>query len=562
MRARGLTRMPAAALVATCALVVSGCMAGGAEKAPPGVVRVAIGEPRHLLPASTSDPAGAQVLAALFTPLVAYNDKNEPYEVAAQSVTTTDNITWTIKLKPEYTFHNGEKVTSDSYLNAWNYAAAGKNEQENSYFFDRIAGYAALNPDGSGPLDQPDAQQDGQPDAKAEGQPDSKADQTAEVAGLSGLHKVDDLTFTVTLSAPFGGFRTMLGATPFYPLPKAAFASAGALRKDFEQAPIGDGPFRMKGTWHAGSSIEVERYAKYPGDQPKIKGAIFKIYGRLAESYADLVGGNIDVITEVPAANVASARKALGDRYQRRPAADLNFLAFPAYDEEFAKPDVRRAISMAIDRDAIAKSVFDDAQAPARSFVAPVAAGYRPDACGPACKFDPKTAKQVYADAGGPAKLRITYNADGGHESWVDAVCAQLTKNLGVPCEGVAEPTFAALTEKLKSKQVSGMFRMRSMMSFPSMADYLSGLYSTAGAANYFGYSNPRFDQLLREGDAAAKPADAIGKYQTAENLLSADLPVIPLRFDQADFAYSQRVSKVHTDLFDRVDLTTIECPA
>jgi oligopeptide transport system substrate-binding protein len=265
------------------------------------------------------------------------------------------------------------------------------------------------------------------------------------------------------------------------------------------------------------------------------------------------------VLTQVPATNVDAARDDLRDRYQRRLAADLNFLAFPAYDKVFADPDVRRAISMAIDRDEIAESLFDGAQEPARSFVAPLVAGYRADGCGAACEFDPENARKLYAGAGGPAELRITYNTDGGHQPWVDATCAQIAANLGVRCTGVAEPTFAAVTARVDAKQPVGMFRMRSVMSYPSMADYLSGLYSTAGSSNYFGYSNPRFDQLVREGDAARKPTDAIGKYQQAEDILAQDMPVIPVRFGQADFAYSERVSNVHTDLFDRVDLTTIE---
>jgi oligopeptide transport system substrate-binding protein len=522
-----------------CALTLAGCTAGG-DRTPRGAVRVAIGEPQHLLPSRTSDPAGSQVLAALFTPLVGYDDENQPYEVAAQSVTTADNVTWTIELKPGYTFHNGENVTADSYLDAWNYAAYGPNAQENTYFFERIDGYAALNP----------ADPDG--DAGPQRAPAPKTDR------LSGLAKVDELTFTVRLSAPFGGFRTMLGSTPFYPLPKAAFADGGRLREGFEQAPVGNGPFRMKGTWRRGEPIEVQRYGGYAGEQPKVRGAIFKIYDRQSAEYAGLVGGDTDVVTPVPATSVATARDDLGDRYQRRPSAELNFLAFPAYQEEFADPDVRRAISMAIDRDRIAESVFDGAQAPARSFVAPVVAGYRAHGCGPACDFDPDNARKLYARAGGPARLRITYNADGGHKSWVDATCAQLAENLGVPCQGVAEPTFAALAARLHAKQPVGMFRMRSVMSFPSMADYLGALYSTAGPSNYFGYSNPRFDQLLREGDAARKPADAIGRYQQAEEILARDMPVIPLRFSQADFAYSERVTGVHTDLFGRVDLTTI----
>lgn len=537
--------------VLVCVLTVSGCIPGSESQTPSRLVRIAIGEPGHLLPSRTTDFAGSQVLAALFSPLIGYDDKNQPREVAAKSVTTTDNLTWTIKLKPGYTFHNGEGVTADNYLDAWNYAAHGQNHQENSYFFARIAGYAALNRN----VEQTDAEQTDTKETNTE-QADTEQ---AGPDGLTGLRKVDDLTFKVTLSAPFGAFRAMLGSTAFYPLPKAAFTSPGVLSEDFEKAPVGNGPFRFKGTWRAGEPIEVERYSAYPGTAPKIGGAIFQVYDRPALSYADLVSGTVDVLTQVPATDVADAADDLGDRYQHKSAADLNYLAFPSYEKEFAKPEVRRSISMAIDRDALAESVSPGAQVPARSFVAPVVVGYRKDACGQACQFDPEKARQLYAEAGGPARLRITYNADGGHEAWVDAVCGQLSTNLGVPCAGAAEPTFAAVIERLRDKEPVGMFRMRSMMSYPSMADYLTSLYSTAGAANYFGYRNSRFDRLVREGDAARKPADAIGKYQQAEDLLARDMPVIPLRFEQADFAYSPRVANVDTDPFGRIELTTIE---
>ncbi|HZQ78391.1 MAG TPA: ABC transporter substrate-binding protein, partial [Acidimicrobiia bacterium] len=76
----------------------------------------------------------SQVRAALFTPLVGYDDASKPYELAADSITTTDNKLWTVKLKPSWTFHNGEPVSADSYLNAWNYA---KN-QAHEPLFDNI----------------------------------------------------------------------------------------------------------------------------------------------------------------------------------------------------------------------------------------------------------------------------------------------------------------------------------------------------------------------------------------------------------------------------------------
>ena len=131
--------------------------------------------------------------------------QNKPFEVAAESITSTDNKVWTIKLKDGYTFHNGEKVTADNYINAWNYGAYGPNGQDNNYFFEQDRGLR-------GPATRP----------TTTATPDS-------AKTLTGLKKVDDLTFTVTLSEPFSEFKSMLGYTAFYPLPKAAFAAPGVL---------------------------------------------------------------------------------------------------------------------------------------------------------------------------------------------------------------------------------------------------------------------------------------------------------------------------------------------
>lgn len=538
-RLAGWTAFPA-----TVILLLSACTSGNngasASKGPDGVVRIGITEPRTLLPSGTVETSGSQVLDALFTPLVDYDTQNKPRMAAAESIASTDNVTWLIKLKDGYTFHNGEKVTADSYIDAWNYVAYGPNAQNNNYFFSRIDGYAALNP------------------ADPDGNNGPKTAPTPATKTLSGLKKVNDLAFAVRLSLPFSGFPAALGAPAFYPLPKAAFVSAGVLNKDFGQDPIGDGPFKMKGTWQHNSKIEVERYDAYPGEQPKIRGVQFTIYQKTSTEYAELLAGNEDVMRTIPTEALATAAHDLGDRLQRSPTSALHFLAFPTFQPEFASADVRRAISMAIDRDAINKSVFKDSQLSAHSFVPPVVAGYRDNTCGAACQFDPAQAKQLYAAAKGPATLTITYNDDGGHKEWVDATCAQLTANLGVKCAPVAQPKFADLLTRVADKQPVGMFRMRWIMDYPSMEDYLDSLYSTTGSSNYYGYSNPRVDELVKEGNQAANPDLAVQKYQQAEDILAQDMPVIPLRFEQDNFGHSARVTNVSLDQYDRVDLTKI----
>jgi oligopeptide transport system substrate-binding protein len=91
------------------------------------------------------------------------------------------------------------------------------------------------------------------------------------------------------------------------------------------------------------------------------------------------------------------------------------------------------------------------------------------------------------------------------------------------------------------------------------MQNYLGPLYSTGGSSNYYGYSNPDFDKLVKDGAAAATPEDAIKKYQQAEDLLVRDMPVIPLRFGQNNYGSSEKVKNVFFDLFGRCDFLKLE---
>lgn len=543
---RGKSPMRLAVGLTAIALFATACGSGDDEGGGGGIdetatVSIEIAEPQYLIPTNTNETSGSQVLSALFTPLVEYDADNKPVMVQADSITSDDNTTWTIKLKDGYTFHNGEKVTADSYINAWNYGAYGPNAQNNNYFFDRFAGYADLNP------------------ADPDGEDGPKKAPTPATNKLSGLKKVDDLTFTATLSAPFSEFPSILGYTAFYALPQAAWESEGVIKKGFEEGIIGNGPFKMKGTWQHDAKIEVEKYDAFPGTKPKIAGATFKIYQALTAAYADLQSDNLDVLPSIPTENLGTVEADLGDRYQHSPSSTFQFVAFPTYDKEFSKAEVRRAVSMAIDRKEIADAIFRGSQVPATSFVSPVVAGYRENTCGEACVFDAAKAKELYTANGGPATITITYNADGGHKEWVEATCNQLKTNLGVNCVAQAEPKFADMLTKLDDRKLKGMFRLGWVMDYPSMQNYLGPLFSSNGSSNYYGYANTQFDQLVKEGESAKTPEEAITKYQAAEDILAKDMPVIPLRFGQNNFGFSTKVQNVEVDLFTRVNLTKIE---
>ncbi len=527
--------LPAAVIVG-----VSGCDTAGdtaTSGSSGGAVTVGIAEPEHLVPSDTVESNGTQVITALWAPLVRFDDKGKPdtSDGQAQSITSSDNKVWTIKLKDGYTFHNGEKVNADSYLRAWNYAAYGPNAQLGTNFFDRVQGYDDLQ------------------------SPDGKA--TPKAKTLSGARKIDDLTIEITLNQPFAEFEKVLGYNVFYPLPAAAFNADGSMTKQYQEAPVGDGPFQMKGVWNHNQSINVSRYQAYPGRKPKVDEVDFKIYQDQDTMYADLQAGQLDVLPQMPSDKLASAQLDLGDRLKKTPSSYFAYLTVPNYSPAYRNPDVRKAISMAIDRQQIVDTIFQGAYTPASSWVSPIVDGARDNTCGDACKFNPTAAKQLYQQSGGVPdnKIQLYYNADGGHKEWVDAVCNMVSRNLGVQCLGSPVPQLTDLRKQIRAHNLQGLMRGAWAFDYPSIEDYLTPLYKTGADSNDSAYSNPAFDQKLQQADGAKDEPTAIKGYQEAEDMIAKDMPTIPLWFKQNIYGYSASMKNVDMDLFATVDVLTLQ---
>lgn len=530
---------------ALLALAVAACGGGASPSGDPAAdggdtpVRMELGEPQNLLvPSNTTESEGSELLAAVFEPLVNYDENKQVVEAAAESITTEDNITWTIKLKSGYTWHNGEPLVAQNYVDAWNYAANQDNAQGAGYFFGRVKGYDALNP-GEG-----------------------KEVTTKE---MEGLKVVDDSTFTVELAAPFSQFRTMLGYTAFYPLPKAAFGADGKVTNEYGEKPIGQGLFKLDKPYKKGTdqTVDLSVYDKYPAKKPngwtKLQ---FKLYNSSETAYNDLQANNVDIHDSLPASAISSAKTALGDRYQDQPDAGIGYIGFPLqYNDEYKDVRMREAISMAIDRKTIAETVFSGTRAPADDFINPAIDGYRQGACA-ACTYDPGKAKEQYAAANGPAKLELGYNADGGHKEWIEAVANNLRANLGVEVTVRPFEKFANILDDLDAKKYKGMFRMGWAVDYPSAENYLTPIFSTGAiktGSNYAGYSSKEFDELVAKGDQAETPEEGLKFYQQADDVLIKDLPYVPVYFYRNNSGYSTQVKNVRINLLNQVEWADVE---
>ena len=133
---RTLAAGASALLLAGSLTTLTGC--GNDNNATPaGVIRVYGSEPQHpLIPTNTNEVGGGDILLYLFSGLIRYDNDGKMVLAHAKSIKANSNSTkFTITLKPGWTFSNGEPVTAQSYVDAWNYGACGKNMQLNQSFF-------------------------------------------------------------------------------------------------------------------------------------------------------------------------------------------------------------------------------------------------------------------------------------------------------------------------------------------------------------------------------------------------------------------------------------------
>jgi len=531
------------AFVAAGALTLSGCASGDSGGNTAGGDTSAIitangSEPQNpLIPTATTEVGGGKILDAIFAGLVAYGADGSPENDVAESIETDDSQTFTIALEEGHEFTNGDPVNADSFINAWQDGALLSNDRLNSYFFEDIQGFSY-----------------------------------EEDSELTGLNKLDDYTFEVTLKEPRSDFPLRLGYSAFYPLPEAAFDADGKVTADFGENPIGNGPYMLEGegAWQHDVQIDLVTNSDYEGPREAQNGGLtITFYATPDAAYADLLGGNLDVLDAIPDANYSTFESDLGDRAVNQPAAIFQSFTIPTDPTNFANPDAfdhwvgeegnlrRQALSMAINREEITEVIFEGTRTPASDFTSPTIDGWSDSLEGAeVLEFNPDEAKRLWAEAEAispfEGSFQIAYNADGPHQGWVDAVANSVSNTLGIEAFGNPIPTFNEFRDLVVNKTAESAFRTGWQADYPGLFNFLGPLYSSGAAdgngSNDGDYKNPEFDALLNEG-AATSDSDAANElYQQAQEILLQDLPAIPLWYQNVTGGYSENVDNVEFD--------------
>lgn len=538
------------ALAATGALALSGCTSGGGGSSDGGDAGAAVvttngSEPQNpLIPTNTNEVGGGKILDSIFAGLVYYDAEGAAVNDVAESIETDDAIHYTIKIRDDATFTDGTPVKAENFVKAWNYGALSENAQLSGYFFEDIEGFE------SGP--GPDGKFASDGTTEAEQEEFGADDIYGSTSDLSGLNVVDDTTFEVTLNKAAADFPLRLGYSAFYPLPDVAFDDLDA----FGQDPIGNGPYMLAGdgAWKHNEQIELVTNGDYNGPRaPQNDGLTIKFYADQNAAYADLQGNNLDVLDAIPDSALANFESDLGDRAINQPAAVFQSYTIPERLEHFGGEEGklrRQAISMAIDRDEITDIIFEGTRTPASDFTSPVIDGWSDNLKGAeVLEFNPEKAKELWAKADALAPwtgtFEIAYNADGGHQAWVDAVANSVKNTLGIDAAGKPFATFAEARSEITNRTIQTAFRTGWQADYPGLFNFLGPLYATGAGSNDGDYSNAKFDELLTEGSQQTDTDEANKFFQEAQEILLQDLPATPLWYSNVTGGFSESVDGV-----------------
>lgn len=260
--------------------------------------------------------------------------------LAAGAPTQVDSLVWEFKLRPGVTFTDGEPFNADSVVHS----------------IERI-----INPDFA-------------------------SEQASYFGSIASAAKVDDLTVRVTTKGPDPILPARMYWMKMVPLNHSD-------DPDFASKPIGTGPYELV-SWDRGQEIVLKKNDAYWGDAPSIDEVHYRFIGEPGTRLSGLMAGEVDLITNLLPEFVQSVPK-----YAATQGLETSVIVLSTENGAMKDPRVRMAMNLAVDRQALAESLFGGFAKPARGqLVNPKAFGFN-DSLQP-YPYDPEKAKALIAEAG------------------------------------------------------------------------------------------------------------------------------------------------------------------
>ena len=490
--------------------LLGGCGGGlpdATEGVEEGVLLLGNGaEPKTLDPQRATGVTENKIISSLIEGLIAYHpsDANVPEPGVAESWSSRDNhAVWTFRLREDARWSNGDPVTAQDF----------------AYSYERM-----LHPSFPGEYSQMLYVL-----ANAEAYKTGRLEDFSKV----GVEVVDRKTLRFRLVGPTPHFLSMLKHYSWFPVhPDTIEANGGMLDMSGDwtlpENFIGNGAYVLS-EWRPNQYIRVTKSPTYwDRERMRINEIYFFPVVDVNTEKRMFDSGLLHVTSTVPTNDIPVLREERPDLINIDDYLGTYFYRLNVTREPLDDPRVRRALALAIDREAIVERVALGEQEPAHAYVPPGFSGYRSPQ---PLRHDPEKARELLAEAGYPdgegfPELYVLFNTSEGHRKIAESIVAMWNEALGVNMQ-------------LENKEWKVYLDAQSHLDYDIsrsgwIGDYMDPvtfleMFTTGNGNNDTGWSNERYDSLIAKAFRSRNRTEHFRHLREAEELLLEELPVVPL---------------------------------
>jgi|GEM_PF-393076 len=376
---------------------------------------------------------------------------------------------------------------------------------------------------------------------KIEGAPAYRNQQSDRIRGLK---RINDHEFTVTLIEPHVPFLTALGMYQAAIVPKLEVENN---ENKFGRSPVGSGPFRFV-SWKTDDSIQLDRFPNYYAGNAYLDKILYRIYPgvQIDRALSDFRTGGLE---EMPV--YGNIRQALseGHDYQwfHRPSLSLLFYGIRNDHPVLKNAALRKALSLAIDRNTLVQQVYDGQFEPARSILPPGMPAHKnlEELLSHDMTAARKHMNQALKDDMGTAqRIEIVSASQSAFARKELAYVRSRWEQLGLQVDIKFITDWGEFKRYIKSDAVQ-IYRYVWIADMPDPDNFLFPLFASDSPANFTRFRNDQIDQMLVEARGIVEPVERAQKYQTIEKLLLNSYSIIPLFYLSIDRVYQPSVQGV-----------------
>ena len=262
------------------------------------------------------------------------------------------------------------------------------------------------------------------------------------------------------------------------------------------------------------------------------------------------LNGQLDWSTQFPVSTIPTLKEDYADQFRFGPELTTYFYRCNVTRPELSDKRVRRALAMAIDKQAICERITKAGEIPASALCPPGMTGYTPP---PGAPFDPDAAKRLLAEAGHPGgrglpTIEILYNTDENHRTIAESIQQMWRTYLGIRTElrSLEWGVYLDTTHKIDYD----VCRAGWVADYSDPNTFLD-MFVTGGENNQTGWSNARYDELIRLAASETDPKRRMELFVEAETILVDEQPIIPIYFRVSKNLVNPRVKGFFNNVQD-----------